>query len=182
MAQTKFGELFIVYCLSAAAAFCYCSCHVWPLVRRRTGFLTLRRRWLTASLQSLSVAAPYNQVACRLVAVIGLAAHGALVSPGRYQDEGGFEDRQSAVDRIRSGALERFGPALASAITSALVFAPLLYFRGPGLEILHPMAIVVVGGVAASILTILFVLPPAYLTMIRIKRTQARPALYLVAA
>ena len=57
-------------------------------------------------------------------------------------------------------ARERLSPSLISAVTTALVFAPLVVAGGiAGLEIVHPMAVVILGGLVSSTLVTLIVVP-----------------------
>ena len=59
---------------------------------------------------------------------------------------------------------DRFVPIVTSAIVVALAFLPLAVLGGAaGREILHPMAIVVLGGLTTATLVSLFVLPSLYL-------------------
>jgi Cu/Ag efflux pump CusA len=62
------------------------------------------------------------------------------------------------------GAGERLSPILMTALATALALAPLVIFgQRPGQEIENPMAIVILGGLATSSVTNLFVLPALYL-------------------
>ena len=64
---------------------------------------------------------------------------------------------------VLRGAGERFAPVLTSVVTTALVFAPLaLAGRIAGLEIVQPMAVVVLGGLVSTTLLTLFVVPALY--------------------
>jgi len=64
---------------------------------------------------------------------------------------------------ILDGARERFAPIVATACATVLAFAPFIVLGGlPGLEIIRPMAIVMIGGVATSTLFALFLLPALY--------------------
>ena len=61
------------------------------------------------------------------------------------------------------GAGERFTPVLTSVVTTALVFAPLaITGRIAGLEIVQPMAVVVLGGLVSTTLLTLFIVPALY--------------------
>jgi Cu/Ag efflux pump CusA len=65
---------------------------------------------------------------------------------------------------VERGALERLGPILTSATATALVMLPFVIAGAvPGLEIVHPMAVVVLGGLVTATLLSLFVLPALYL-------------------
>jgi hypothetical protein len=70
----------------------------------------------------------------------------------------------SAADLVLSAARERVGPVVATALAAGLVFLPVLILGSrPGLELLHPTAVVFVGGLITSALVSLFVLPILYL-------------------
>jgi Cu/Ag efflux pump CusA len=99
-----------------------------------------------------------------LIGVLTIAARGALIMVDRYQDierarAGSFEP-----ELVLEGARERLGPVLVTAIATALAMAPFLVLGGlPGLEIVRPMAIVILAGLPTSLLFTLFVVPAVYL-------------------
>ena len=56
------------------------------------------------------------------------------------------------------------GPVVTTALAAGLVFLPVLIMGSrPGLELIHPAAVVFVGGLITSALVSLFVLPVLYL-------------------
>ena len=60
--------------------------------------------------------------------------------------------------------MERFGPIVTSAAAIALVMVPFVIAGSmPGLEVVHPMAVVILGGLVTTTLLSLFVLPTLYL-------------------
>jgi CzcA family heavy metal efflux pump len=68
------------------------------------------------------------------------------------------------ADLVRRGAGERFTPVLTSASALALVALPFVIMGNvAGLEIVHPMAIVMLGGLITTTLLSLFMLPVLYL-------------------
>ena len=72
------------------------------------------------------------------------------------------------------GARERLAPILMTALTTGLALVPLLIAGNiPGQEIEYPMAIVIVGGLVASTLLNLFVVPVLYLRFGR-RRSERR--------
>ena len=114
-----------------------------------------------------------------LLAVYALAARAAVLFVKRCQ---AIEDHRSAVfgaqpssaslddegevfgpELVRSVAAERFGPTIATAGALILVFLPLTFAGGAGLEVIGPMAAVVLGGVITTALLTLFVVPSLYL-------------------
>ncbi|HSU77131.1 MAG TPA: efflux RND transporter permease subunit, partial [Burkholderiales bacterium] len=65
---------------------------------------------------------------------------------------------------VMRGARERLVPTVASAVALFAALAPVVLLgRVAGLELLHPMAIVIFGGLAAATAVTLFVMPALYL-------------------
>jgi Cu/Ag efflux pump CusA len=94
-----------------------------------------------------------------LLALLGLAVRAAVLLIRRVQDVGA-EDRAPVATAVLRGAAERLpsvattGAALALLMLPAVVFGP-----RPGMEILHPMAVVILGGLVTTLAVALFVLP-----------------------
>jgi Cu/Ag efflux pump CusA len=102
-------------------------------------------------------------VVAGMLGVLALAARSGIVMVDRYQELEEAPNAELRPDLILDGARERLGPILASASATVLAFAPFIILGGlPGLEILRPMAIVMVGGVATSTLFTLFLVPAVY--------------------
>jgi Cu/Ag efflux pump CusA len=98
------------------------------------------------------------------LAVFGIAARNGIVLITHYQRlqwDGGEAFGPALVTR---GARERFAPVLMTASATALAVLPLVILGDrPGYEVVHPMAIVIVGGLVTSTLLTLFVVPSLYL-------------------
>jgi Cu/Ag efflux pump CusA len=61
---------------------------------------------------------------------------------------------------ILRGAEERVAPMLASALATAFALLPALFLGDiPGLEVIRPMAVVVLGGVVSTMVLDLYILP-----------------------
>jgi Cu/Ag efflux pump CusA len=87
------------------------------------------------------------------LALLGLAVRTAVLLIRRFAQE--------PVERV---ARERLAPILTSACAIALVMLPFVVAgEPPGLEVVHPMAVVVLGGLVTSTLMGLFVVPALYL-------------------
>ena len=99
-----------------------------------------------------------------LLALLGLAARNGLMLIDRCQQL--RLDGTQAFDAglVRRGALERFAPTLTVAVATAAAVLPFVILGNiAGLEIVNPMAIVMLGGLITSTLLALFVLPVLYL-------------------
>ena len=99
-----------------------------------------------------------------LLAVLGIAARNGILLVDHYRQ---LEERAGmavGVDLVVRGASERMGAIVLSCAAIAAAVLPILVLgRIAGLEIAHSIAVVVMGGLAASTLITLFVIPPLYL-------------------
>ena len=97
------------------------------------------------------------------LALFGLAARTGMVLIRHLQDLE-QEGESFGPKLVERGARERLGPILTSATATALVMLPFVIAGAmPGLEIVHPMAVVILGGLVTATLLSLFVLPALYL-------------------
>jgi CzcA family heavy metal efflux pump len=95
--------------------------------------------------------------------LLALAARTGVVLIRRFHD---LEREGETFGRelVERGAQERLAPILTSACATAVVMLPFVIAGSPpGFEVLHPMAVVVLGGLVSSTLLALFVLPALYL-------------------
>jgi Cu/Ag efflux pump CusA len=98
-----------------------------------------------------------------LLAVLVLATRAGLVLIRHMQDLAP-ESGRFGTGLVERGAQERLRPILTSAAAVAAVMLPFAVAGSPpGLEVVHPMATVVLGGLVTSTLVSLFVLPALYL-------------------
>jgi Cu/Ag efflux pump CusA len=98
-----------------------------------------------------------------LIGVLGIAARGVLVLIRHYQR---LERTGTpfGAELVMRGTGDLLAPTLLSGLAAAAVLAPIVVVgSGPGFEILHPMAVTVLGGLATTMVLILFVLPVLYL-------------------
>ncbi len=101
-----------------------------------------------------------------LAAILGLATRTMIMQIRHFQRLEAQGPEQGASLLLR-GAGERAGPVLASAISIALIVLPFVMFGDvAGLEILHPAAIVILGGLVTSTILTLFVIPSLYLRFV----------------
>lgn len=100
-----------------------------------------------------------------LLAVLALAIRGNLLLFRRFQDlqvHGAGPDR----DLVIRGTREQATPVLVAALTTAVAMLPFAVSGSiAGAEILHPMAVVVLGGLVTSTALTLLILPALYLKL-----------------
>jgi Cu/Ag efflux pump CusA len=98
------------------------------------------------------------------LAVLGIALRYNIVLTRHLQHLEQQEDVEFGPDLVLRGAGERLRPILITAFATAMAVLPLAVAGAiPGLEILHPMAVVILGGLVTTTLLSLFVLPALYL-------------------
>ena len=101
--------------------------------------------------------------AIAFLGLFALAARNALVLVRRLQELEREEGSAALPALIRRGAAERLAPVLATALGVAAVALPVVIMGAePGLEIVHPMAVVLLGGLVSTTFVALFILPALY--------------------
>lgn len=97
------------------------------------------------------------------VTVLGIAARNGIMLISHYRHLQQEEGQSFGFDLIMRGAQERLAPILMTALAAALALLPIvLGGNRPGHEIEHPMAVVILGGLASSTVLNLFVMPVLY--------------------
>ncbi len=112
-----------------------------------------------------------------LVAVLALAVRTTtvLVSDVQATDLTDPTDGPGRVARVTGAASDRLRPVLAtSAALAALLLPAALLGNRAGLELLHPFAVVVLGGLVSTALVTLLLLPALYLVVL--PRAEQPPA------
>lgn len=100
------------------------------------------------------------------LAVLGIAARSGVMLINHYQRLEEREGMPIGLDLVLRGARERLAPTLTSSAATFAALLPIVVFgRVPGLEIVQPMAIVIIGGLLASALFTLFVIPALCLSL-----------------
>ena len=97
-----------------------------------------------------------------LVAVLGLAVRNGIMLIRHFQY---LEQQEAAYDSslVLRGTGERLPAVVASAITIGLIVLPFVWIGNvAGLEILHPAAVAILGGLVTSTILTLFVIPALY--------------------
>jgi Cu/Ag efflux pump CusA len=98
------------------------------------------------------------------LAVIGLAARHAILLINHYQHLERAESVPFGLDLVLRGARERVSVILTSSAAIIAALLPIVAFgRIAGLEIAQPTSVVIIGGVVASTLVTLLVIPALYL-------------------
>ncbi|MFN0300074.1 MAG: efflux RND transporter permease subunit [Burkholderiales bacterium] len=98
------------------------------------------------------------------LAVVGIAARSSLLLINHLRHLERENNMPFGVDLVVQGARERLSPLLISTTAIIAALLPIIVMGGiAGLEIAQPTAIVIIGGLIASTLVTLFVLPALYL-------------------
>ena len=98
--------------------------------------------------------------------VLGIAARNGILMIHHYQHLEQSEGEAFGPRLVLRGARERLSPILMTTFATGLALVPLAITGDiPGMEIEHPMAVVILGGLVMSSLLNLFVVPPLYLRL-----------------
>jgi Cu/Ag efflux pump CusA len=98
------------------------------------------------------------------LALLGIASRNLISLIRRYQDLERYEGEKFGPELVARGARERLAPMLTTALSlglAALVFV--IMGVQPGLEVINPMAVVILGGLVTTTAVSLIVLPVLYL-------------------
>jgi Cu/Ag efflux pump CusA len=97
------------------------------------------------------------------IAVGGVAARNGIMMLSHYLHLMKHEQESFTRSMVVRGTLERLVPVLMTALTAGIALVPLVLAAGqPGKEILHPVAVVIVGGLISSTLLDLLVTPAVF--------------------
>jgi CzcA family heavy metal efflux pump len=98
------------------------------------------------------------------LALLGIAARNGVMLIDRFQRLRLDGAQAFGAELVRRGAQEQFAPTLTVAVATAAAVLPFVIMGNvAGLEIVNPMAIVILGGLLTTMLLSLFVLPVLYL-------------------
>jgi CzcA family heavy metal efflux pump len=97
------------------------------------------------------------------IAVGGVAARNGIMMISHYLHLMRHEGEAFGIALITRGTLERLVPVLMTALSAGIALIPLVLAPGqPGKEILHPVAVVIVGGLISSTLLDLMITPAVF--------------------
>ncbi len=97
------------------------------------------------------------------IAVGGIAARNSVMMLSHYLHLMRFEGETFSREMVERGTLERLVPVLMTALSAGIALMPLvLASDAPGKEILHPVAVVIVGGLVTSTVLGLGVTPAVF--------------------
>ena len=106
------------------------------------------------------------------IAVSGVAVLNGLVLISAINKR--LADGLDAATAVVEGAMERVRPVLMTALVASLGFVPMAIATGTGAEVQKPLATVVIGGLIASTVLTLFVLPAITGMLLRRRAAQTR--------
>lgn len=94
------------------------------------------------------------------ITLCGVAARNGIMMISHYLHLMKCEGEKFGVEMIIRGSQERLVPVIMTALVASLALLPLVFAQGePGSEVLHPVAVVIVGGLLTSTLLDVIVTP-----------------------
>lgn len=99
-----------------------------------------------------------------LLTILGISARNGISLIQHYRHLELEEGQAFGRDLVLRGSLDRLGPTLITALATGLALLPFVFVGAvPGQEMLHPLAIIISGGLLTSTVVNLFAMPALYL-------------------
>ncbi|MCB9290045.1 MAG: efflux RND transporter permease subunit [Lewinellaceae bacterium] len=100
-----------------------------------------------------------------LLAVLGIATYNGVLLIKHFKRRELIDGENFGAELVQNVVRDRVGPILMTTIITLGAFLPFAFLGGnvPGLEMLHPMSLVMIGGLVSSLLVNLLVMPALYL-------------------
>jgi len=97
------------------------------------------------------------------ITLCGVASRNGIMMISHYLHLMKYEGEEFTKEMIIRGSQERLVPVMMTAFVATLALLPLVFAKGePGSEILHPVAVVIVGGLLSSTLLDIIVTPTLF--------------------
>lgn len=97
------------------------------------------------------------------ITLCGVASRNAIMMISHYLHLMKYEGENFSKEMIIRGSQERLVPVMMTALVASLALLPLVFAKGqPGSEVLHPVAVVIVGGLLSSTLLDIIVTPTLF--------------------
>ncbi len=98
--------------------------------------------------------------------MFGIAARNQILLIKHYQHLARYEGEPFGVGLALRGARERLAPILMTTLATGLALLPTLILGDiPGLDVVRPMTIAILGGLVTATLLNLIILPALYLSL-----------------
>jgi HME family heavy-metal exporter len=120
---------------------------------------------LVGSVAALAIAGQPLSIAALVgfITLAGIATRNGILKISHYVNLCAFEGERFGDAMIVRGSLERLTPVLMTALVAAFALLPLLLAAdAPGKEVLHPVAVVIFGGLVSSTLLDTLLTPVMY--------------------
>lgn len=97
------------------------------------------------------------------ITLCGVASRNGIMMISHYLHLMKYENESFSKEMIIRGSQERLVPVMMTAAVASLALLPLVFAKGqPGSEVLHPVAVVIVGGLISSTLLDIIVTPALF--------------------
>ena len=107
------------------------------------------------------------------LAIMGLTAYHLIHLIKHIKNQELLAAKMLNTEMIHQAIRDRFAPIVLSSISILAVFLPVVFIgKVPGMEMIFPMSIVILGGLVTSLMVVFFVLPALYLRFGKISEAE----------